>query len=74
MPNDDPNLGEQLGKEVDRLDDLLNDGRGRWRRKNRNRTPGGCGSSMLATLLVLVGSIVAARSVHDAGRWTTEPW
>ncbi len=62
-PGDDypgPTPGEQVGREVDRLDDLARGGRGRWRRDNWNRTPGGCGSVIATLTLAGVATLVAA--------------
>ncbi len=43
---------EQLGNEGRRFKDLLG-GRGYWRGRNWNRTPGGCGSNLLALVLIV---------------------
>lgn len=60
---DPPGLGDQADAETRRLRDFLRGGRnggyGPW-----NRTPGGCGSNLLAVLLVVAATVLLVLYVN----------
>jgi hypothetical protein len=61
-PGDDNDPIDQLGNEGRRIQDLLR-GRGYWRSKNLNRTPGGCGSNALLFLAIIATAALFVASV-----------
>jgi len=61
-PGGDNDPIDQLGNEGRRIQELLR-GRGIWRSKNLNRTPGGCASNILLFLAIIATAALFVASV-----------